>query len=105
MSETKLPERIWLDDNGISWDEHSRRAHDKPDPLTRSVEYVRADLISSSALNAREAAIEIVPQCLSRTCFIKDCDYETCWGCDDQRAERARVEAIISKHCGAEEGK
>ena len=52
----------------------------------------------TSASAAVEAAREIVPDCLSRTCFIKDCGYDHCWGCDDSKAERERVAAIISKY-------
>lgn len=45
---------------------------------------------------AREAAENIVPECLSRTCFIKGCGYDQCWGCDDQKTERARIAFIIA---------
>ncbi len=44
---------------------------------------------------AREAAERIVPNCLSRTCFIESCGHDECWGCDDQNAERERVASII----------
>src|SRR6185503_2842392 len=47
---------------------------------------------------ATSAAQEIVPDCLSRTCFIKDCSRDSCWGCDDSKKERARVVEILSRH-------
>lgn len=53
---------------------------------------------ATDAAPAIEAAKEIVPTCLSRTCFIKDCSYDDCWGCDGAAKERERVAAIISKH-------
>ena len=45
----------------------------------------------------REVTEKIVPDCLSRTCFIRDCDRKSCWGCDDSNLERARVAAIIRR--------
>ena len=53
---------------------------------------------TTSTSAAVEAAKEIVPDCLSRTCFIKDCSYGECWGCDAAKAERERVTAIISRY-------
>jgi hypothetical protein len=52
---------------------------------------------SNIAWLSRECADEAVPQCLSRTCFIKDCGYGHCWGCNDQKAERERIAAIITR--------
>lgn len=46
---------------------------------------------------AKAAADEIVPDCLSRTCFIRDCHRNHCWGCDDAREERERVATIIER--------
>lgn len=71
-----------------------------PDAATRDdVARLAAELmeVSSSDIRtqARRASEKIVPDCLSRTCFIKDCSYDHCWGCDDQVAERKRVAAII----------
>lgn len=55
-----------------------------------------ADLAAPDA--AQKVAQEIVPACLSRTCFIKDCGRDRCWGCDDSVLERKRVAEIISRH-------
>lgn len=46
---------------------------------------------------AQAAADKIVPDCLSRTCFIRDCHRNHCWGCDDAKKERERVTAIIER--------
>lgn len=50
-----------------------------------------------------QIAAKIIPDCLSRsrTCFIKDCGYEKCWGCDDAKAERKRVADIIAAELSA----
>lgn len=45
---------------------------------------------------ARRAAEKFIPDCLSRTCFVKDCGSRGCWGCDDSRVERERLANIIS---------
>lgn len=58
--------------------------------------YIHAEGCVSDS--AKRAAEEIVPDCLSRTCFMEDCGYDHCWGCDDSKVERERVAAIISKH-------
>lgn len=52
------------------------------------------------AEKARLIAEQMVPACLARTCFIKQCDWDECSGCDDSEAERERVAAIIAVEFG-----
>ena len=51
----------------------------------------------------REAAEKIVPDCLSRTCFIK-IGQDRCGGCEDSAKERARVATIIASTAPAQSG-
>jgi hypothetical protein len=44
---------------------------------------------------AEQVAEQIVPNCLARTCFVRECEWPECSGCDEARTERRRLADII----------